>query len=106
MLATVSPFLYFWITRDFPTRTRIHSHARLEDDELTRWLCGRLTSHGYRVWADLEQLLGGCGEVARNLGKHVTKSEHSTEERELVRELPRDFLRSPSAEGTDIRPPQ
>jgi site-specific DNA recombinase len=26
-------------------------------------------------------------EVVRNLGKHVTKSEHSTEERELVREM-------------------
>jgi hypothetical protein len=35
------------------------SHARPEDDELTRWLCGRLTAQGYRVWADLEQLLGG-----------------------------------------------
>ena len=27
------------------------------------------------------------GEVVRNLGNHVTKSEHSTEERELVREM-------------------
>lgn len=35
------------------------SHARPEDDDLTRWLCGRLTALGYRVWADLEQLLGG-----------------------------------------------
>ena len=26
-------------------------------------------------------------EVVKNLGKHVTKSEHSTEERELVREM-------------------
>lgn len=42
------------------TRTLVFiSHARPEDDELTRWLCGRLTAHGYRVWADLEQLLGG-----------------------------------------------
>ena len=63
------------------------SHVGPEDDELTRWLCGRLTAHGYRVWADLEQLLGGCGEVVRNLGKHVTKSEHSTEERELTRAM-------------------
>src|SRR5438067_444537 len=35
------------------------SHARPTDDEFTRWLCGRLTARGYRVWADLEQLLGG-----------------------------------------------
>jgi hypothetical protein len=28
------------------------------------------------------------GEVVRNLGKHVSKSEHSTEERELVRAMP------------------
>lgn len=35
------------------------SHGRPEDDELTRWLCGRLTARGYRVWADLEQLHGG-----------------------------------------------
>jgi hypothetical protein len=35
------------------------SHARPADDEFTRWLCGRLTARGYRVWADLEQLLGG-----------------------------------------------
>lgn len=35
------------------------SHARPDDDELTRWLCGRLTARGYRVWADLEQLMGG-----------------------------------------------
>jgi hypothetical protein len=35
------------------------SHARPADDELTRWLCGRLTARGYRVWADLDQLLGG-----------------------------------------------
>jgi hypothetical protein len=43
-----------------PPRTIVFiSHARPDDDELTRWLCGRLTAHGYRVWADLEQLLGG-----------------------------------------------
>lgn len=35
------------------------SHARPDDDELTRWLCGRLTARGYQVWADLTQLLGG-----------------------------------------------
>lgn len=35
------------------------SHARPADDHFTRWLCGRLTARGYRVWADLEQLLGG-----------------------------------------------
>ncbi len=35
------------------------SHARPADDQFTRWLCGRLTARGYRVWADLEQLLGG-----------------------------------------------
>ena len=35
------------------------SHGRPEDDELTRWLCGRLTARGYKVWADLEQLHGG-----------------------------------------------
>lgn len=35
------------------------SHARPDDDELTRWLCGRLSAYGYRVWADLEQLHGG-----------------------------------------------
>lgn len=27
--------------------------------KLTRWLCGRLTARGYRVWADLTQLRGG-----------------------------------------------
>jgi hypothetical protein len=35
------------------------SHARPADDQFTRWLCGRLTARGHRVWADLEQLLGG-----------------------------------------------
>src|SRR5690242_16709542 len=40
-------------------KTIFISHARPEDDELTRWLCGRLSARGYRVWADLEQLLGG-----------------------------------------------
>lgn len=42
-----------------PRKLVFISHARPGDDELTRWLCGRLTAHGYRVWADLEQLLGG-----------------------------------------------
>lgn len=40
-------------------KTIFISHARPEDDELTRWLCGRLTARGYRVWADLTQLRGG-----------------------------------------------
>lgn len=40
-------------------KTIFISHARPEDDELTRWLCGRLTARGYQVWADLEQLHGG-----------------------------------------------
>jgi hypothetical protein len=41
--------------------------------------------------ADLVQSFAPTAEryasVVRNLGKHVTKSEHSTEERELVREM-------------------
>ncbi len=40
-------------------KTIFISHARPDDDELTRWLCGRLSARGYRVWADLKQLLGG-----------------------------------------------
>lgn len=40
-------------------KTVFISHARPEDDELTRWLCGRLSALGYQVWADLEQLHGG-----------------------------------------------
>jgi hypothetical protein len=44
---------------DRPRKTIFISHARPEDDELTRWLCGRLTARGYRVWADLTQLRGG-----------------------------------------------
>src|SRR5581483_317970 len=44
---------------DGSRKTIFISHARPEDDELTRWLCGRLTARGYRVWADLTQLLGG-----------------------------------------------
>src|SRR3989344_1947466 len=40
-------------------KTIFISHARPEDDELTRWLCGRLAARGYRVWADLKQILGG-----------------------------------------------
>jgi len=42
-----------------PRNTVFISHARPDDDDLTRWLCGRLTARGYRVWADLEQLVGG-----------------------------------------------
>lgn len=42
-----------------PRKTIFISHARPEDDELTRWLCGRLAARGYRVWADLKQILGG-----------------------------------------------
>lgn len=42
-----------------PRKTIFISHAKPEDDELTRWLCGRLAARGYRVWADLTQLLGG-----------------------------------------------
>jgi hypothetical protein len=39
--------------RDSPSeRTWVFiSHARPDDDELTRWLCGRLTARGYRVWS-------------------------------------------------------
>jgi hypothetical protein len=35
------------------------SHATPDDNEITRWLCGRLTARGYRVWADIDQLRGG-----------------------------------------------
>ena len=35
------------------------SHARPDEDDLTRWLSGRLTARGYKVWADLERLVGG-----------------------------------------------
>lgn len=44
---------------DRPRKIVFISHARPDDDELTRWLCGRLTARGYHVWADLMQLLGG-----------------------------------------------
>lgn len=44
---------------DRPRRIVFISHARPDDDELARWLCGRLTARGYHVWADLTQLLGG-----------------------------------------------
>ena len=44
---------------DRPRKVIFISHARPDDDELTRWLCGRLTARGYQVWADLTQLLGG-----------------------------------------------
>jgi|SRR5882757_9995381 len=46
------------------------SHAWPEDDELTRWLCDRLTAHGYRVWADLQQLLGGDPFLERHPAGH------------------------------------
>lgn len=44
---------------DKPRRTIFISHAKPDDDDLTRWLCGRLSARGYQVWADLEQLHGG-----------------------------------------------
>lgn len=44
---------------DKPRKVIFISHARPDDDDLTRWLCGRLTARGYQVWADLTQLLGG-----------------------------------------------
>ena len=40
-------------------KTIFISHAKPNDDDLTRWLCGRLSARGYQVWADLEQLHGG-----------------------------------------------
>jgi hypothetical protein len=42
-----------------PRQTIFISHGRPEEDGLTRWLCGRLTARGFKVWADLEQLHGG-----------------------------------------------
>lgn len=47
------------VTAPPPRQTIFISHGRPEEDDLTRWLCGRLSARGYRVWADLEQLLGG-----------------------------------------------
>lgn len=35
------------------------SHATPEDNEFTRWLAGKLTLAGYRVWYDLDRLKGG-----------------------------------------------
>lgn len=52
------------------------SHARPDEDELTRWLCGRLTARGYRVWADLEQLQGGepfWGDIQRVIRENTVK---------------------------------
>lgn len=50
-----------------PARDTIFiSHARPDDDDLTRWLSGRLTARGYKIWADLERLVGGSpfwGEI-------------------------------------------
>jgi len=43
-----------------PARDTIFiSHARPDEDDLTHWLSGRLTARGYRIWADLERLVGG-----------------------------------------------
>lgn len=52
------------------------SHARPADDEITRWLCGRLTARGYRVWADIEHLLGGerfWAEIQRLIRNETVK---------------------------------
>jgi hypothetical protein len=52
------------------------SHARPADDLFTRWLYGRLTARGYRVWADLEQLLGGdrfWGDIQKVIRNHTCK---------------------------------
>lgn len=35
------------------------SHATPEDNEFTRWLAGKLTLAGYKVWCDLDRLKGG-----------------------------------------------
>jgi len=35
------------------------SHANPEDNYFTQWLAVQLTNHGYRVWCDLLDLLGG-----------------------------------------------
>lgn len=35
------------------------SHATPEDNAFTRWLAGKLTIAGYRVWHDLDRLKGG-----------------------------------------------
>src|ERR1700730_6293015 len=35
------------------------SHATPHDNDFVRWLGTRLTSHGYKVWADLFELKGG-----------------------------------------------
>lgn len=49
------------IAKEGPTERRLIfiSHATPDNNEITRWLCGRLTALGYRVWADLSQLRGG-----------------------------------------------
>jgi hypothetical protein len=41
-------------------------------------------------------------KVVRNLGKHVTKSEHSTEERELVRAMLRGHSIAFSRDATEV----
>ncbi len=35
------------------------SHANPEDNEFTLWLALQLSKHGYFVWSDLTNLIGG-----------------------------------------------
>ena len=42
-----------------PRDTLLLSHANPEDNEFTLWLALQLANHGYKVWSDLTNLLGG-----------------------------------------------
>ena len=47
------------VTTSSPRRLVFISHANPEDNEFTLWLAWRLACHGYLVWADVTQLIGG-----------------------------------------------
>lgn len=52
------------------------SHATPEDNDFVRWLGGRLTGHGYKVWADLFGLKGGApfwNSIEDALRQHACK---------------------------------
>lgn len=77
------------------------SHAQPEDNELTRWLCGRLTARGYKVWADITELRGGerfwtnIQEVIRNRAARVLVLVTKTS-------INRDGVKNEIAEASDV----
>ena len=47
-------------TAPTPVRdTILITHANPEDNRFARWLAGRLTTAGYKVWVDVRALRGG-----------------------------------------------